>query len=418
VKRRSRTPSPARLAHALVAALLAAGIALRILHFPVAVYTPDEDAYATFYATPMYDNGPGVLPRLVRDYNARPEMSQFPSPTRVGHLWAIVGLMNLAGRATVQTAAAVSTIASIAILLLVARLGLRFLGPRVTAVALLFAVASPLDLAMARRVWGDELFALCALAALLAFLEHAAGARRARSMAVCLAFAGYSILVKESGLLVLGLATAALAVVAWRAAGPRGAARTLLAGAGTLVMAIATLAAACGGIAPLAATFARAAAGATNAYMREYQSGGPGYYARGLLLLQPLPVVLGLLAAIVAAARPRLVLPAAHPSAALALRSLAWLTLAFLAAALAWPQKNLRFLSPIYAPLDLLAAALVWGALERARARLPAAARETGVALAGAALLVAAVADHQRFVELFERRGIPDLATPWFTHAR
>jgi hypothetical protein len=52
------------------------------------------------------------------------------------------------------------------------------------------------------------------------------------------------------------------------------------------------------------------------------------------------------------------------------------------------------------------------------RARLPAAARPATVGLFAAALLASAVADHQRFVELFERRGIPDLATPWFTRAR
>ena len=414
MRSRPRTQSPARLARALAAILIAAGIALRVLHLPVAVYTPDEDAYANFYATPMFDDGPGVLPRLVRDYNARPEMSQFPSPTRVGHLWAIVGIMNLAGHATIQIAAAVSMIASIVLLLLIARIGLKFLNPRITATALLFAVVSPLDLAMARRVWGDELFALCALGALLAFLEHAAGARRARSWVACLALAGYSLLVKESGLLVLALATAGLAVVGWRATGAGGMARALGAGAVTALAALGVLAAACGGVPPLVATFTRAAAaGATNAYMRTYQTGGPGYYARGLLLLQPLPVVLGLVAASLAAARPRLVLPGARPAAVLALRALAWTTLVVLVAALAWPQKNLRFLSPIYAPLDLLAAALLWGALERAR--LPATARRIATTLVAAGLLVAAVADHGRFVELFERRGIPDLATPWFT---
>jgi hypothetical protein len=153
--------------------------------------------------------------------------------------------------------------------------------------------------------------------------------------------------------------------------------------------------------------------------MRTYQSGGPGYYARGLLALQPLPVALGLLGAVAVALRaPALRAALEAPRARVALATLAAFTLAFAALALAWPQKNLRFLSPIYAPLDLLAGAVVVAALRRVRARLPAPAFRFGVAVIAVALLGLALADQQRFVELFIRRGIPDLATPWFVAAR
>jgi len=75
-------PAAARGAHALIGVLIVLGAALRVIDFPVEVYTPDEDAYANFYAAPMFENGLGELPRIVRDYNARPEMFPFPSPTR------------------------------------------------------------------------------------------------------------------------------------------------------------------------------------------------------------------------------------------------------------------------------------------------------------------------------------------------
>lgn len=427
---KQRTPShasshppgrtPARLARTLIALLIAAGVTLRVVDFPVAVYTPDEDAYADFYATPMFENGAGALPRLVREYNARADLFDFPSPTRVGHLWAIVGFMNLLGHATIQNAAWASAAASMLILLLIARLGLRALNPWATAIALLFAAFSPLDRAMARRVWGDELFAACALAALLAFIIWATGARRARWMVLCLALAGYSVLVKENGLVVLGLATAGFAIVEARVSGVRGAALAALAGVATLAVTVAALALACGGIEPLRATFARvAAASHGNAYMQKYQTGGPGYYARGLLALQPVPVLLGLLAAAaVALRRPALGSTWKAPRARTAITVLATFTLAFAALALVWPQKNLRFLSPVYAPLDLLAGAVVWAALDRARAHWPTPALRAGVALVAVALIVAAIADQQRFVELFIHRGIPDLATPWFTGVR
>jgi len=91
---------------------------------------------------------------------------------------------------------------------------------------------------MARRVWGDELFALCALAALHAFPRYAAvltaGTLDGSRPGAC----GYSILIKETGLVVLGLATAGFAIVAWRASGLAARPFVLLAGAATLAAAV------------------------------------------------------------------------------------------------------------------------------------------------------------------------------------
>jgi hypothetical protein len=423
VTRRPRARPSALLAHALVALLIVAGVALRVVDFPVAVYTPDEDAYADFYAAPLYAHGLGGLPTMVRDYEARSDMREFPSPTRVGHLWAMVLAMHLAGHASIQVAAAVSAVASGLILVVIAGLGLPLLGPWPTAAALLLAVVSPLDRAMARRAWGDELLALCALVSMAALARHAARPR-ARWMALALAAAGYAILVKETGLVLLLLATVWLAVTGARVAGVRGALRALLAGALTLIATLGVLAIACGGLAPLRATFAGlVASGPLNAYMREYQSGGPGYYARGLLRVEPVTIVLGALGAVLAAAWRLMPRAASAPDGGAPERArpaaicagIAWLTLGFAGMALAWPQKNLRFLSPVYAPLDLLAGAALGWLLASARERLPAAAFRVLAAVVVAGLIAAALADQRRFVELFIRRGIPDLATPWFT---
>ena len=420
---RARLPPPH--AYALVGLLLGLGVGLRVVDFPVVVYTPDEDAYANFYATPLYADGLGGLPKLVRDYETRPDMREFPSPTRVGHLWAMVLAMHLAGHASIQAAAAVSAVASGLILMLIAALGLPLLGPWPTAAALLLAVVSPLDRAMARRAWGDELLALCALVSIAALARYSARPR-APWMALALAAAGYAILVKETGLALLLLVTLWLTVGGARAAGAGGALRALLAGAFTLIAALGVLAIACGGLAPLRATFAGlVASGPLNAYMREYQSGGPGYYARGLLRVEPVTIALGALGAVMAAGwrlMPRAATAAAPdggaPEAARPgpiCAAIAWLALGFVAMALAWPQKNLRFLSPIYAPLDLLAGAGVGWLLAAARQRLPAAAFRVLAGLVVAGLIAAALADQRRFVALFIRRGIPDLATPWFT---
>jgi hypothetical protein len=423
VTKRRPSPPAGRLPYVLVALLLAAGVALRIVHFPVAVYTPDEDAYANFYAVPLYEHGLARLPDLVREYDARADLHDFPSPTRVGHLWAIVGLMNLLNDDSVQTAARVSALASMLALALLAWMGWRFVNPWAACAALAFALASPLDLAMARRAWGDELFGLVALAALAAFLAHLEAPARGRARVVCLVFAAASVLVKETGLVLLALATLGLALVDGRAAGARGALRSLAAGTIALALAAGALALACGGVEPLRAALVRLFGGGANAYMREYQSGGPAYYPRGLAAVQPVAMALGFAAAAIAVARPAWLAPAAGLTGraddarrtAAALRALGAFALAFALVAALWSQKNLRFLSPIYAPLFLLAGALAASLAVRLGGRAGS-GRARAVAWAVAIVLLAvAVADERRFVELFVRRGIPDLATPWFT---
>ena len=217
-------------------------------------------------------------------------------------------------------------------------------------------------------------------------------------------------------MLVLALATLGLTVVAWQAAGPRGALVMLGAGALTLGIACGALALAVGGWEPLTAALHRLSdTSIVNRYMREYQSGGPEYYVRGLGLLQPVPVALGLLSAL-------LIAPACFPlrthgkgAVEIAGTTLAWLAIAFVAVALAYPQKNLRFLSPVYAPLDLLAGALVWAALGWLRPRTPFSIYRSACVALALLLFVSALGDHRRFVTYFIERQIPDLATPWFT---
>ena len=81
----------------LTCVVFAAGTALRFMDAPVLVYTPDEDAYADFYASRLFFHGLATWPQIVRDYEIRPEMHAFPSPTRIGHLAAIVGWMHVTG---------------------------------------------------------------------------------------------------------------------------------------------------------------------------------------------------------------------------------------------------------------------------------------------------------------------------------
>jgi asparagine N-glycosylation enzyme membrane subunit Stt3 len=153
-------------------------------------------------------------------------------------------------------------------------------------------------------------------------------------------------------------------------------------------------------------------------YIREYQTGGPGYYVTGLRLLQPVPWALGVLAALLAVLRPRALTGlAASPHRTTALRLLGGYVLVFLAVSCAYSSKNMRFLSPLYAPVALLAAAFVVRVFAVLRARLPAAAWRTAVAAVAVVLVLSAWADARRFDHYFNEIQIQDLATPWFTKA-
>jgi 4-amino-4-deoxy-L-arabinose transferase-like glycosyltransferase len=403
-------------AHAICFLLFAVGVALRVAHFDVPVYTPDEDAYINFYGVPLFDEGLGALPALVRDYNSRPPLQQFPPPTRIGHLLPMVALMRLCGDHEPPTAALLSAFASVALLLIIWGLG-AMIDPWVAAAALLFVIVSPLDLAMARRAWGDELLALCSAAMMLAAARLIARPQRRRWAIVALALGAYAVLIKETGLFLLGFTGVALTIVTWRAEGARRGLLMAAGGVSAMLVAAVVLAAACGGFSPVrTALAAMQTAARTNEYVSHYQTGGIGYYVRGLALVQPLSILLGVGGEICVAIRLAFLRTvSSRKGASATLAVMAWLAISLGIVAVLYPQKNLRFLSPIYPVLDLLAGAMIVASFRALTRNASHRVRVVAFAALSALLVGAAAMDHARFVNYFVTRGIPDLATPWFT---
>ena len=425
-------PRTTSLSHAAWVIALAAGIALRVVLPQPAQRTPDEEAYAIGGAV-LHRDGIAAEARMVAAYAADPLMAELPPPTRIALPWLGAVAMSLTGSTDVGVVASISTLGSALQLAVLAALALEALGPWGAALAIAFLAASPLDLAIARRAWADSLLGLVATLMLWAFTRAAARPGGRAWPATVIALGAGATLVKEAGLLLLGLGAAGLAVVEWRApGGPRRALLMLLGGVAGAAAAAGALTLLCGGIAPWRAALEHMARGVeANDYVRRYQTGSGLYYARGLALLQPLPWLLGIAGAVViatrgawaAAGRPRgsgAPKPARggrpgrdRKRAAVVLGASAWFALIGLGAACLYRQKNLRFLSPIYAAVALLAAATVRAGLARLRARLPAgiARRATaGVAI----LLVASLGmDLLRFQEQFVRRDVLDLVTPW-----
>lgn len=404
-------PRPTFAVLGILVVLFALGAFLRVHYFPVAARTLDERIYAR-YSEELARRGPAALPAMVRDYIDRPAMHVCPPPTRIGYIGLGAAAMRLSGAFTANALAWVSFAASVLLMLLLVRFGLEFLGGWTTAVALAFFVASPLDLAMARRAWVDELLSLVALAMLYALLRVRVAPGRRRWAAAVLALGVFSLWLKETGGLFFILGMLGLA---W--AHGRGAAAAAAAGALALALGIAVLVAASGGPAALAAAVSAAArAAATNEYVLRYQTGDAMYYVRGLAALQPAPMLLGFLVAALVACRVRLrggETPA--PRRLDALRILSAFSLVLVAVAIAHPQKNLRFIGAAFAPVYLLAGAGIQELVAvPLRDTSRALARTVGIAVA-AFLLLSLLADRARFEHHFVRARVPDLATPWFT---
>jgi 4-amino-4-deoxy-L-arabinose transferase-like glycosyltransferase len=296
---------------------------------------------------------------------------------------------------------------------------LEFLGPWVAVMAMLFLAVSPLDLALARRAWQDDVMALLTLLMVWAFLRHAARGGRGSAVAFFV-ISAYTLLVKESAVIAFGLGTLGLALIAWRRS--RGWKQPLLvltAGAAAALLALGVIVAVSGGWAELRRTLELGReALAPDDYLRKYQMGGVGYYVTGLRILQPVPFLLGALGAALAVLRVPFAAPGeAGPRARGALAALGWLVLGFGAVSFSYYSKNLRFLSPIYAPVCLLAAALVGSSLAALRVRAPRPVALAGVIAVVIALAASAVLDVRRFDHYFNELQIQDLATPWFTQA-
>lgn len=401
----------------LCGAILLVAIVLRLVNFDVPERSPDEGLWTKFGAN-IAREGPAWVTRLTHDFNRDADV-EYPWQQRIGFTCLIGLAMRVSGDSTVRTAEAVSALSSVALVALTGVVALEFLGPWVAVMAMLFLAASPLDLALARRAWQDDVMALLTLLMVWAFLRQAARGDRG-SAAVFFVISAYALVVKESAVIAFGLGTLGLALVAWRRS--RGWKQPLLvltAGAAAALFALAVVVAVSGGWAELHRTLELSReALAPDDYLRKYQMGGVGYYVTGLRILQPVPFLLGALGAVLAVLRvPFMASGVATPRARGALVALGWLVIGFGAVAFSYYSKNLRFLSPIYAPVCLLAAALVWSGLASLRARAP-----RPVALAGAiavviALTASAVLDARRFDHYFNELQMQDLATPWFTQA-
>src|SRR5690349_18741239 len=81
----------------LLAAVLSAGVAMRLAHFgDVRSRGPDELVY-TYFAAQIADKGFSAAPSLFAGYEANVGSRIYPGPTRFGHLIFFAAAMRITG---------------------------------------------------------------------------------------------------------------------------------------------------------------------------------------------------------------------------------------------------------------------------------------------------------------------------------
>ena len=127
VQSEAGAPRPVRAKYIpamLLGAALILGMALRFAFLETPRRTWDEVAYVQYGAALARGEG---LPDLIRDYNANPQMTKFPSPTRAGYLWLVLAAMKLGGP-RLESVVGLSIAASLTTLLLLAWIVARRFG--------------------------------------------------------------------------------------------------------------------------------------------------------------------------------------------------------------------------------------------------------------------------------------------------
>jgi 4-amino-4-deoxy-L-arabinose transferase-like glycosyltransferase len=402
---------------AALAVAFAIAVVLRIVHFDPGARSPDEELWTRFGAS-LAREGPAWQVRLVHDFNRDADVD-YPWQQRIGYTGLVALAMRASGDTTVRAVEELSIASGLGAIALTGALAWETLGAWPAVAAVSFLAVSPLDLGLARRAWQDDVVLLIATLMLAAFVRAVTGGRR-RWWLAFFALSAYAMTVKESLAIPAVFGTLGLAASEWaRTRRPRDAALALAGGAAAALVALGVIVLASGGWSELRTTLELGrVANAPDEYLRQYQTGGVlDYYGRGLLKLQPVPWLLAFAFAAFALARPSaLGRDFPGPRSRRALLAIALHLALFCAVAFSYASKNMRFLSPVFPAVALLAAAALRG-LHAAAGRRGRVAGAVAAAALAALVVLSAVRDVRCFRHYFVEDEIQDLATPWFTQA-
>jgi tetratricopeptide (TPR) repeat protein len=407
-----RTRRPVEIA--AIIALLSLGIWLRLTNLGnITSRSPDERIY-TRQANTVLKYGNRGIRTLAAEHIRDAETRLYPPPTRVGYIWMVAAAMQLSGRMDENAGAYLSCAASIGSLVIVAIIAVRFFPGWLPFFALLFFCVSPLELAIARRAWGDTLVGFFGL--ILFWMTSELATRRGKRVCyVLFALAGIAeIVIKESGPVIFALySLALLSAMVRRRDWENGLATATTVLLSTLAS-VFWLAYSVGGFSVLVKILLDwFNANAQNLYALEYQSGPPYLMLQALWLFVPLTVVLcviGLSILLIQPLRKRcwaLSGSTGGDSVAPATVSM----LAYAALPMFLPHwLNLRYWSPLFGVMCLLSGLGGWYFAAIFSQRLPPHWARAWCVIAIGLVILAARTDYTQFQKIIVQDAIPDLS--------
>ena len=392
------------LTSAIIVAFFLLGTSLRIAKVGnVQSRSPDERIYTT-QALAILRGGIAGARASVQTYLHNPELQFYPSPTRIGYASLIAATMRFTGITDERAGAYLACAASILSLALLIPLGLQFFGNGITALASLFLAVYPPELVIARRCWQDALIGLAGIVMLYLTLRISASPRTTLPYILLAGAGSAAVLIKETSVIMYSLC---LFAVLWISISERQFIRAAVLFSTVGIGAFADLgllASASGSVrGPFEILSHAARLHTLNSYTVQYAS-GPGYLLLvGFEALTPAITNLAIGGlAIVLIRRGRL----KREPFLLALFVIS-LVIVFM---LVPHWLNLRYLSPAYAPLCLIAGFAVWQLALLAKRLLPRPAFSL-IAASGALLIVLALyGDYRRFDRAFVQHGANDLS--------
>lgn len=402
-----------------LAAAIACGIALRLVHYgDVTSRSPDERTY-TYRAQLILDGGLRQLRPVFANYVSNSDNWIQPPPTRVGHLLAFAAMMKIRAVRDFSAGSLVSLLASILSLLLVAWTGVRFFNPWVAAGATTFMAFSVGELGMSRRAWGDSFFGFISLVILYLACEITRSPRRVFLYPLFIAVGTYAMLTKETSSMSYGICGLwVFGVLLWKERLWKSAA---LMAAGGLVSIAATLAVWAVAAGSLSGALSVLGDVQVDSQWSRLNTGGPWYQFGYLLwLVGPLTAAMALtgvaLAVLPAKIRTR-VIPETGALDLLTTRLATLIAVSFvLFASFVGELQYLRIISPADGPYCLLAGIGLWILLSIARQFLSVDDFKALVLAAVFAVVIEGLMDYRTFTVVV-RSGMEDLTALWIRGA-
>ena len=406
---------PKKIFFIILILLFSLGITLRINNLAgISMRSPDEGIY-TNQARAIAQHGSEGMKYLIRTYNANKEFWIYPPPTRIGYLLPLAILMRVSNNMTEEAGSHLSCLFSIISLLLLIVLGFRFFNRWITLYALTFMCISPMALAISRRSWQDAMLGCFGLFLIYLCCEITRAPRKLFLYIIFIIIGSYSILIKESGLLIYGLCTIWLL---WTLVFKE---KSLLRG-GLLVsfsiiglfMSVAYLAYSIGGMRVLLEVWGHVKeAMPTNAYAIQYQTGPWHYLLQGFWIISPVNAILCL----VGIARLSLFNKQDRGNTLTfgknkdVLSGIIFFMLAFTVITMVMPYvQNLRYVSVLFAPFYLVSGFGLWSIAVFIKTKVNKFSFSIIAVIVIMASIVVAMNDYRNFKKAFVKRGLLDLS--------